>query len=280
MFRLLIALKFILCFQINVAAFAASDPLSPQRIITLSPNLAEWTAEILGPNAMMASVVGVSDYSNYPSWVSKIPSIGPYPKINIEKIIALKPTLILALQGSNSDDQLKQLERLKLKVVRLSQEDLSTLTVWIEKLGSALNQPERAKTVAGRWSQELEKIKLLPKKNKTIFIQIQDDPLVTTGSESFLSQALQWVGYKNIFSDLNVGYPKVSRESVIERNPDEIIILDMLKTNDPSELNADRINRWKVFSTLSAVKKNKIRIVSGDDFARCSFRLLQAIQSL
>jgi ABC-type Fe3+-hydroxamate transport system substrate-binding protein len=267
-------MKSVLLFIIFLnAAFAAP----PTKIVALTPSLAEWTSEILGQDKTLDRLIAVTEYSNYPEYVSKVKTIGPYPKINIELVLKLKPDLVLAIEGLNSEDQLKQLERLNLKVIRFPQERFFILSEWIRSLGKELGESTAANRIADEWQNRLEQLKLKKKNKLKVFVQIQDEPLVTVGSDSFLNDAFISIGYHNVFSDLKSGYPKVSRESVIERNPDKILILDLTGKNNEFE---GFKKKWRQFISIEAVRRNQVTVISGDDFARCSFRLLRAIQDL
>ncbi len=253
----------------------------PDRVVTLAPNLAEWIFEIAGPVEAAKHLIGVSEYSDYPAEAKQIERIGPYPKVNVEKILSLKPTLILALKDSNDEQQLKQLERLHLKVVRMPQEQFFMMGQWLQELGKALGENTKTTGVINRWKNELQKLSLKASKGKAgkgkLFVEVQDEPLVTVGGPSFLTDAFKLLGYDNIFKNLNQGYPKVSRESVLSSNPDFIFILDLSGHEDDFE---KARNRWRTFKTLNASTHDRIRFLKGDDFGRCSFRLLSALKNL
>ncbi|MBU6153624.1 MAG: hypothetical protein KGP28_04915, partial [Bdellovibrionales bacterium] len=117
----------------------------------------------------------------------------------------------------------------------------------------------------------------VPGATSRVFIEIQHRPLITVGGDSYLSEALESVGLKNVFSSLRAGYPKVSIESVLSADPERILIMD--HAGDPEELHESRKD-WSRFQTLSAVRNRRVELISGDDFARCSLRLLNALKAL
>jgi ABC-type Fe3+-hydroxamate transport system substrate-binding protein len=246
----------------------------PERIVTLTPVVAEWVSEILGPKTQ-TRLVGVSEFSVYPNELKKLKSIGPYPQIQIEAVAKLKPDLVIALEGSNRSDQIEKLKRLQLNVQTLPPESIDRMGDWIEKLGTLLEEPEAAKRVRQQWEFELKSLE--PLSPRTVFFQVQGKPLITVGEGSFLTQAFERIGAKNAFSDLSQAYPKVSREAVLKVNPDEIWILDL---NGQSREFESSQKDWEQFQTLNAVRNQKIKVLRGDDFARCSLRLLKALKSL
>lgn len=250
---------------------------SYQRIVCLNPLVCEWVAEILGKNATLARVVGVSEYSNHPDFLRGIPLVGPYPKLHIEGIAALKPDLVLGSTEYNLSAQMEQLNRLKLNVVSLPKETFRTMESWITTVGSVLKEDRGALQAKDRWSALWGELKKSRKSERKVFIEVQHTPLISVGGGSFLSEALALVGYSNVFSDLSSGYPKVSMESVIRTQPDLILILD--HAGESSAL-AESKRDWARFSTLPAVRNAGIHALPGDDFARCSLRLLNALKGL
>jgi len=247
------------------------------RVVSLNPVVSEWVAEILGERDAMRVLVGVSEYSNYPNVLQKIEKIGPYPQLNIEKIAGLKPDLVLASEEYNRPEQLEQLRRLKLPLKVLSKETFHSMPEWILSLGSALQEVKKAARARNRWVNLKASLGAETQPSTRVFIEVQHQPLISVGSESFLTEALLAVGYQNIFSNLKSGYPKVSLEAVIKADPERIFILDHV--GDEKSLNESKKD-WARFRTLSAVKSAQISLISGDDFARCSLRLLNALKRL
>jgi ABC-type Fe3+-hydroxamate transport system substrate-binding protein len=252
---------------ILVALLFSTPAFAWNRIITLNPMISEWTAEILGREISLKKIVGAAEFSSYPEFMKKVETIGPYPQIQPEKIIALKPDLIIASPEYNRTDQLDQLRKLKLNLVNLPKEKFSNMGDWITVLGGILGEEKRAKEVALQWNRALAELKPI-RHRKKVFFQIQFQPLITVGAESFLNTAFGKVGYDNIFADLPQAYPKVSKEAVLERNPAEIFVFEMVKNQDDLE---------KVKNTWS---RSVVRVFNGDDFARCSLRLLKALKEV
>ena len=245
----------------------STPALAWNRIVTLNPMISEWTAEVLGKEKSLQKIVGASEYSNYPDFMKKVDTVGPYPQVQIEKILSLNPDIIVASSEYNRPDQLEQLRKLKLKVVTLPREEFLKMEGWITELGRVLGEDARAKVVVGEWRRGLAALK--PRARvKRVFFEIQYQPLITVGHESFMNEAFEKIGYENIFSDLPLAYPKISKEAVLEKNPEEVLVFEMVK--DQADL--EKINEtWK---------KSKVRVLSGDRFARCSLRLLTALKEL
>ena len=269
-------------FQI-LGSFLAAPLLTqaevPQKIVSLSPSISEWVAEILGEKESLRRLVGVSEYSNYPVYLSSIPTVGPYPQINIERVAALHPDLVIASRENNLSEQIEKLKRLHLRVEVLPAESFLHLEDWLHTLGSLLQEPKKTHLAMERWNQGIAELKKRPvlKEAKRMMIEVQHEPLIVVGGNSFLNDAFLSIGYRNVFSDLGQSYPKVSKEAVLKENPDFIFVFEMNGAHTET-LRSEK--DWAKFSSLKAVQKKQILQISGDDFARCSMRLLKGLKQL
>ena len=253
---------------IGLIGFALPSTCSAwNRIVTLNPMASEWAAEIMGEESALKKIVGVSEYSNFPEYMKKVQTIGPYPQIHIEGVLSLKPDLVVASAEYNRPEQIEKLKKLKLNVIVLPRESLFKMEEWILAYGKALNEKASALRAVKKWNLALAEIKK-PNSIKNVFLQIQFQPLITVGQKSFLNDAFEIIGFKNIFKSIDLSYPKISMEAVIEKNPDEVFVFEMVKNQDDLK---------KINSTW---KSSKVRVLNGDDFSRCSLRLLRALKEL
>lgn len=251
----------------TLSFLSQQSALGGERIIALNPMVAEWSAVLLGKEVVLKRMVGASEYSRFPDYLSALPTIGPYPHPQIEKIISLKPDLVLGSEEYNRQEDLGRIRKLGIPVMVLPKESFLGMPEWILGLGKILGAEPRAEKEARKWKSSMERLRSIGK-GKRLFFQIQLDPLITVGSESFLNQAFHHLGFLNIFSDLKLSYPKVSREAVWIRNPESIMVLEMIR---------DPLERTRV---KQAWKNTEIQFLDGDDFSRCSPRLLAALEKL
>jgi iron complex transport system substrate-binding protein len=263
-----------------LSVFLLPAPAAPaaSRIVTLAPVISEWVAEVLGPEYSRDKIVGVSEYSSFPAHLKSKPSIGPYPQPNLEAILALKPDLVIGSEEYSRAEQVERMRRLGLPLRVLPKERFSGMEEWIGRLGEVLGEQEGARRAQEKWRRLKRGIRRGAGPWRKVFIEIQHEPLITVGAGSFLADALREAGYESVFSDLADGYPKVSIESVARRNPEWIFVLG----HDSQDQGAFRKSReaWTRVAGLSAVKKGRIHLLPGDDFARCSLRLLIALKRL
>ena len=191
----------------------------PERVVTLAPSITE-DMYYLG---LFGKIVGVTDYDDFPKGVENITRIGGYGKYaNLEKIAALKPDLILA--DSYSLSILPSLEKIA-PVVIVDPHSLDDIPKALELLGKVFNAEDSAKKAIGEFNAKIDAISSAVKDEPRVkvFYVVWNNPLMTAGGGTFISDIITLAGGENIFNDTS-GWPQVSFEQVLERNPDVIIL--------------------------------------------------------
>ncbi len=242
---------------------------TPWRVVTMTPALAEIASEV---GLQDTNIVGVSEYTNYPVTLKSKPSIGPYTKPNVEKIVSLKPDLILASEDGTPRELIERLRKLKIPVMILRTDGIQSTEAALTLLSRALGQEYQGKLAIEKIRKKMDPIRLRELKREkksvkkiSVLIQVGEDPLIVAGSSNFLSEGLSLLGVKNIYSDLKAAYPRVSVEDVVTRNPDVIILLAL--GTDSTTFEKAR-TRWMVHSEMKAVKDDKIFILRSDALVR------------
>lgn len=240
-----------------------------KRIITLAPNLAELVFAAGAGHHLQAVV----EFSNFPEDVTLLPRIGDAFRIDVERIIALEPDLVLAWKSGNPQTALQKLRQLG-------------LTVWemeITRPAGIADAVENISIAAGTQSQGLPVASLLRKKltrlqqqnsNKTAveyFFQISARPLYTINGEHIISQGLALCGGENIFADLPILAPQVSRESVILANP-RAMIATTVQGEPPS------LEVWNDWPRLQAVQNESMLYLPADEISQATPRLLDSVE--
>ena len=237
----------------------------PQRIVSLVPSLTELLFALgAGP-----TVVGVTDNDDFPAEVEQLPTVGDM-NINYEKVVALAPDLVLLDPGFNT--QQSRLESLHIPCRALATADLDRLPAQVLELGRIVGKRQRARQLVEEFETEVAEIRERSKARppKTVFIEIWASPLMTAGGGSFVDQLVTLAGGQNVFAELD-GYPTVSNEDLLVKDPDVII----LTTLDPEE--AARLPGW---SNLRAVRQQKVVRVDSDPLVRPTLRAPSAARRL
>lgn len=250
----------------------------PERIISLAPS----NTEILFAIGAGSKVVGVTTVCNYPDEALKKEKVGGFVAntISIERILSLKPDLVLSSGGMHST-VIEALERIGIPVYALEVNSVRTLFEEIQKVGRITGNEEKARSLVSSMEERIRRIekKVAPiplEKRPRVFWEMYNDPLMTAGKETFQSEAIEIAGGVNIFSDLPGSWPIVSQEEVIRRNPDVIMGSD----DHEDTLTVEQIARRPGWSELNAVKNRRIYLIPGDHIGRTGPRLVDAIEAM
>lgn len=240
------------------------------RIISLAPH----TTELLFVAGASKRIIGVSSHSDYPPAANIIPSIGNISGIDIERIAKLKPDLIVAWGGGNSETQLQRLKQLKIPIFISAPHDFERVASSIERLGALAGTSELAYESATlfrhRWQHLVATYKNA--KTVTVFYQLWKNPLMTLNDTHMVSKVIQVCGGKNVFGSLKSLVPTVTTEAVLAANPDVIIT--------PSDANESSLQSWQRFHSLNATKKKHLFTISADEISRSGPRIIDAAEKM
>lgn len=250
----------------------------PEKIVSLIPS----NTEIVFSLGMGDTVVGVNDFDNYPPEVAEIEKIGGMD-FNVEKIISLKPNLVLAHASGvhNSKEGLQQLRDAGLTVLVVN-DAVSFEEVYdsITMIGTATGEKEEAEKIIAGMKDKVEEFKakaqeIKDEDKKSVFIEISPAPeIYAAGSNTFMNEMLSFINAKNTVTE--EGWPKLDPEAVIEKNPDVIITTHGYYTENPVE---DVLKRdgWQ---DITAVKNKQVFNVDSDKVSRSGPRLVEGVEEL
>ena len=247
----------------------------PQRIISLAPS----NTEILFALGLGDRVVGVTRYCNYPEEAKQKEQIGGFADQDPEKIIALKPDLILA-SGTLQKSMVATLEERGQTVFWLYPHTVKDILESFVRIGEITGSSATAQQLKERIEERIktveERVKDIPEQERpTVFRVMGLDPPGTIGGESFQTDEFWIAGGKNIFADTDKNYFQLDLETLTKLDPDIIVICG----EDEEEAKA-RIKSQEGWGGLTAVKADRIVVISCDLICRPSPRIGQTIEQL
>ncbi len=239
-----------------------------ERIVSLAPH----ATELLFAAGAGGKLVGVSEFSNYPPQAARLPSIGSSMQLDVERIVSLKPDLIIAWQSGNNARQVARLRKLGYPVFDSEPRRLEDITRTLENFGT-LAGSELGRTAARdfREKQQALRKRYADKAPVRVFYQIWPSPLMTLNDKHIVSDALAMCGAVNVFGQLPQLAPTISRESVVAARPDAIIASD--ERNEGWE-------RWRALPQLPAVRLDNLYRIDGAVMNRAGPRMLEAAETL
>jgi len=195
----------------------------PQRIVSLAPS----NTEILFALGLNDSIVGVTDWCDYPPEALEKDSIGDFYPPNIEAIVAMEPDLVVAA-NIHKDEYVPQMESLGLKVIVLDPKTVDEVIDAIAIAGEATGTEDAASQLAEDMQARIDDVQSLvsglsEEEIPRVFYVIWHDPLMTVGNDTLQDEVIQLAGGQNIFDDLS-GYPVVDLETILDRDPQVIIV--------------------------------------------------------
>ncbi|MGE8067587.1 cobalamin-binding protein [Pseudomonas sp. NPDC089569] len=237
------------------------------RVISLAPSLSEIVVELDSADLL----VGVLDAGERPAELKGLPSVGRYGQLDMERLLSLKPDLLLLWPGSVGPAQREQLKRLNIPTYVAEPHDLEQLIVQIEAIALQLGRPERGAVFATDLRQRLKTLRERYRRNQPlpVFYQVWDKPLFTVGGGQIISDALEVCGARNVFADLTLPAPQVSVEAVLQRNPEVIL------AGEQTQLDA-----WKAWPQVAAVRQGQLLLVTDKGLERPSGQMIEATARL
>ncbi len=246
-----------------------------KRVITLAPHLTEIVFHLSAGDKIVGTIVP----ADFPEAAKKIPIVGDFQSLNIEKIIQFKPDLIIAWASGGQRISLEKLADFGLTVYYSEAKTFADIAHEMMMIGHLLGIDEAAVTQSNALLNQMNQLKKnyadMPK--KTVFYQIGHDSLYTVNAEHFIGKMLDLCGGENVFGDALMPIPQVSMEAVIESNPSVIIYAE----SETSEANPSYYQRfWQKYPFLAAVKNDHVLPISTSLLSRPGPRLLEGVQKL
>ncbi|MCM3566954.1 ABC transporter substrate-binding protein [Neobacillus mesonae] len=249
----------------------------PEKIVSLMPS----NTEIAYALGLGDEVVGVSDFDNYPEDVTKKEKIGGQ-EINLEKIISLKPNLVLAHASTahNSEAGLKQLEDAGIKVLIVNDaQNFEQVYNSILMIGKATGEDKKAEEIVNGMKDKLASIKekaATIKEKKKVLVEVSPAPeIYSPGKNTFMNEMLKTINAENIAGDLE-GWAKIDQEAMIKRNPDVILTTYGYYVKNPAEQVLSR----KGWENVNAIKNKQVTDVDSDRVTRSGPRIIEGVEDL
>jgi iron complex transport system substrate-binding protein len=249
-------------------------PDTPQRVVALAPSITE-IIYALGQEHLLK---GVTLYSDYPPAAVRLPKVGSYVQLNLEKIVALRPDLCIATKDGNPREVANRLESLNIPVYAVNPRNLETVMKTILEIGNLLNANQQAESLVQRMRSRVLKVKSLVEKagyRPRVFFQIGISPIVSVGTDTFMHELIVLAGGINLAQG-PAAYPRFSREQVLALSPEVLIITSMARAAVFEQVKAE----WSRWPHMPAVRDHRIFLEDSNFFDRPTPRLVDGLELL
>jgi iron complex transport system substrate-binding protein len=243
----------------------------PKKIVSLAPNLTEMIYALKSENKLIANTT----FCNFPEDAKSKEKIGDLFSIDYEKIIALKPDLILMTVEGNNKGSYEKLNDLNFKAFVSNPRDYEGIINTFSDMGKLTGKTTFADSLISVWNEKFEKIKSesLKRERKKALLLISLNPLISASGKTFINEYLKYCNLANIAEDSPVNYPVFNREEILKRDP-EIIIVQQNISKD------DLLTQFPEWKNLSAIKNNMIIEIDPDLYFRPGPRFIEALEDL
>lgn len=252
------------------------------RVVSLSPHLTEIVYFLKAGH----QVVAIDQSSDYPEAVKRLPKVGDSLRLDLEKLMALRPDLVLAWASGTSQTQINQLQKMGIPVFVSEPLGVGAVASTMSRISVLLGQESENREAIQAWLLAFESLRGNDKSGSLnelkkgspssdnakvrVFYQVWHDPLMTLSGKHVVSEIIQRCGGTTAFSEARILAPTVSIESVLQFNPQLI-----LATAEPSSL-----AHWSRWTSMAAVRNKQLKVVTPDILVRSGPRLLQAAQEV
>lgn len=241
-----------------------------RRVVSLAPHLTELMFAV----GAGERVVGTVAYADFPDAARAVPRVGDSAMLDLERIAALRPDLVLVWRHGNSPQQLRRLATLRLPTYAAEARTLTDISQALRDLGSLTGSEGPARQRAAAFDAAVAELRARHsgKRRLEVFYQIWHQPLITVNGEHLISQVLELCGAHNVFASQRLLTPTLSEEAVLWADPDAIVVA--------SGPGAGSLAPWRRLSSLRAVRQGHLLSVDPDLLHRQSDRVVLGARAL
>ena len=249
-------------------------PNAPKRIVSMAPNL----TEILFTLGLQEEIVGVTDFCDYPEAALTKQRIGGFINPSIEKIVSLKPDLILGIRDGNRMDTVRRLSDLGFSVYVVDAVGFNGVVKTIGHIGEVVRRREKSEEIIRKITKKKEAIVRLRQSlpRRKVFFQVGFSPIVTVGKGSLGDDLIRLAGGRSISENESGSYPVYGIETILSKAPEVIILSSMDSKRDYLNL----MKMWQSWKELPAVKMNAIYVIDSNLVDRPTPRVVEGLEAM
>ena len=237
-----------------------------QRVVALSPHLTELVYAVGAQDRLM----GVAAHSDYPPEAERLPRVGDHAGLDYERLLSLKPDLVLVWASGSGAAVMRHLERLGLNLYSSEPRELEDVAAGLERLGVLTGNVAQAQAAARDFRRRRDALEAgyAGRAPVSVFYEIWRRPLMTVNGEHLISQVLALCGGRNVFAHLSGLAPQLDVEAVLEADPEVIFAAG----GDGRSL--EWLDAWRRWPRLRAVRGGHLYAVDPDHMQRPTPRIL------
>ena len=279
-------LAFVIIFLLNISAKAEERiftdemgrqvkiPYPAKRIVSLAPSI----TEILFALGLDEQVAAITNFCDYPEAVLNKPRIGGFVNPDIEKIVSLKPDLIIGIRDGNRMDTVDRLNDFGLPAYLIDPKGFDGVMQTIKNIGDVVGREKESRKMVKEMVKKTENIITLtqPLSRPKVFFQLGDAPMVTVGKGTLANDLIRLAGGRSISENEPASYPVYSIETVLLKAPEIIIMTSMDSKKNSPQL----IKKWESWKSIPAVRMSMIYVIDSNLVDRPTPRIVEGLEAL
>lgn len=244
----------------------------PRRIVSLAPSLTESLFAI-GADSLVA---GVTTVCNYPPQAAARPAVGDLLAPDVERILALRPDLVLMSVEGNTHATFAKLERVGLRIFVSNPRSIDGVCKALRDLGEITGRDSAAARYVDSVRQVARRLRAdRPEHPPSLLLLIGTQPIMAAGGSTFLNEIIELAGARNAAADVPGNYPTLNREAVLRMDPAILLFPDDMHAGA-----ADMAARFPEWKGITAVRSGRLHAVDADIFLRPGPRVFLAAERL
>ena len=249
-----------------------SLPATVDRVVSLAPNLTEIVFAVGAGNKL----VGRTSYCDYPAEAKAVAEVGDTLHPSIERIIALKPQVVLVSTASQLEVFTQQLQSQNIAVYVTDPHDLEGVFRSIGQIGEIVGTKDQANALVQKLRERTNAVEQAVKQKPPVrvFFQVSGEPLYTAGHDSFVTDLMRRAGAASVTADVSGAWPKYSNESALAARPEAIILPTGGSMGAANAIVADALRQ------SPAVLQGRVYKINDDHLTRPGPRSVEGLEEM
>jgi iron complex transport system substrate-binding protein len=259
---------------VDMLGRSVSITAGPLRVVSLAPSLTEIVFA-LGRGDWL---VGVTDFCDYPPEARSKPKIGGSMTPDLERVVRLRPDLVLATAEGNPRDTVAQLTRLRIPVFAVKPDGYAGVLASMEAVGRAVQAEAAATTLVRDIQRRMAAVAsaVAGQPHPRVLYLVWTDPLIAAGPLTYIHDLIEMAGGANVVRERSVPYPRLGWEAVVRAAPEVILVASHGQGSDHRPVG----QAWKEWQSVPAVRTGRVLAVPGDTIHRPGPRVVEGVERL
>ncbi|MDQ9093008.1 cobalamin-binding protein [Pseudoalteromonas haloplanktis] len=268
----MVRLAFFLLVILHSFSVIAATSKQQLRIVALAPHIVENLYTI----GAGEQIVGTVEYADFPAAANDIPRIGGHQGIQLEKLLALKPDLVLAWKTGSKAEDLARIERFGIDISYSDASEVDKVPNELRRLGMLTGREQAAEQAAIEFADKIAAIRAeyQHKTEVAVFYQLWPEPMMTVGKNTWINQLIDICQGRNVFANSRTDYPQISIENVVVAKPEVIILPDEKSQQQQAVID------WSQWPEVPAVKHKQFISVNADLLHRFTTRMIDGLDDM